>query len=81
VPSSIHPKIGLYQDATHTLDHPLLESNTSKLEVLTGHEVIRVVFNSQKRASGIEVQSRQPNGKRFIINARKLVVLSAGALG
>ena len=48
---------------------------------LQNTKVIRLVFDSQKLASGIEVQSRQLNEKRFIINARKLVVLSASALG
>ncbi|KFZ25497.1 hypothetical protein V502_00021 [Pseudogymnoascus sp. VKM F-4520 (FW-2644)] len=82
LPSWIDPLTGLRQDSAHILVHPLLASDTTKLRVITEQEVIRVLFDSEKKATGIEVHHKGDNSAlSSIIYARKLVVLSAGALG
>lgn len=78
---------GRRQDAAHTFVHPLLEDGAHpNLHVLVEHRVIRVLFDDQKHASGVEFVANpihQPDAKptKHTIKARKLVVLSSGSLG
>ncbi|KAK5656755.1 hypothetical protein OQA88_4303 [Cercophora sp. LCS_1] len=81
---------GRRQDAAHTFIHPLLESNTHpNLHVLVEHLVIRVLLDNNNDATGIELTPKpahQPilSGTAHpthTINARKLVIISSGALG
>ncbi|KFA50406.1 hypothetical protein S40293_05239 [Stachybotrys chartarum IBT 40293] len=65
---------------------PLLSSGKyPNLHVLTETEVIRVLFDSDKRASGLETRPNpifQDKAEPVrAITARKLVILTAGALG
>ena len=78
---------GRRQDSAHTFLHPLLEDgNHPNLHVLVEHRVVRALFDDQKRASGVEFASNpvhQPDAeaKKYTVKARKLVVVSSGALG
>ncbi|KAG4419671.1 hypothetical protein IFR04_007171 [Cadophora malorum] len=59
---------GKRQDSAHTFLHPLLNDGKHlKLYVLVESKIIRVLFDDEKTANGVE--------------ARKLVVVSAGACG
>ncbi|KFY38995.1 hypothetical protein V495_06236 [Pseudogymnoascus sp. VKM F-4514 (FW-929)] len=75
---------GLRQDAAHTYLHPRLQDGKhDNLHVLLEHQVIRVLFED-KKAIGVEYQSNptfheDPTVKT--IKAKKLVIVSAGALG
>ncbi|KAK6524143.1 hypothetical protein TWF694_005804 [Orbilia ellipsospora] len=83
----INPTTGLRQDAAHVLVHPLLEANNTSLQVLTQHQVIKVLVE-KGRAIGVEYVSNP--GPQFVtsppeviaktVRARKLVVVSAGSL-
>ncbi len=81
---------GKRQDTATCYLHPLLQSgNYPNLHVLIETEIIRVLFDENKRASGVEfrptpaLQSQDSDGPVPIrkVHARKLVVVSAGALG
>lgn len=83
---------GRRQDAAHCYIHPLLANGKHpNLHVLCQKKVLRVLFDDNKRASGVEyvpnpdyepIQSLgpTPSGSK-IARARKQVVLSSGALG
>lgn len=84
---------GRRQDAAHRYLHPKLQSGEyPNLHVLVEKQVIRVLLDDKKKAIGVEYQSNP----KFMANpeflhagytsprsmkARKLVVLSAGAIG
>lgn len=77
---------GRRQDAAHRYLHPrLADGKHPNLHVLVEHQVIRVLFDG-KRASGVELQPN-PEHREDVgvglqsVRARKLVVVSAGALG
>ncbi|KAJ1301251.1 hypothetical protein OPQ81_003659 [Rhizoctonia solani] len=79
----IDPVTGTRQDAAHRYIHPL--SDNKHLHVLTATKVVRVVFDGTK-ATGVEVVADKDTEEGadqtpYIIKARKLVVVSAGALG
>ncbi|KAK6330350.1 hypothetical protein TWF696_003446 [Orbilia brochopaga] len=76
----IHPDTGLRQDAAHVLVHPLLESETTGLQVLTEHKVVKVLTDGN-RAVGVEYASKVATETPRVARARKLVVLSSGTLG
>lgn len=81
---------GKRQDAAHTFLHPRLrDGKHPNLHVLVETKVIRVVFDEDNRARGVEVTpnpdfqleigaTKQP---KVVIKARKLVVVSCGANG
>ncbi|RYP51229.1 hypothetical protein DL768_003388 [Monosporascus sp. mg162] len=80
---------GQRQDVAHTYLHPRLQDGRHpNLHVLVESQVVRVIFDGSRRASGGEFQPNpvmQSNpvdspGKRTV-RARKLVVLSCGTLG
>ncbi|KAF3913551.1 hypothetical protein ABW20_dc0104379 [Dactylellina cionopaga] len=86
----INPITGLRQDSAHVLVHPLVESGNTGLQVLTEHQVAKVITENG-RAVGVEYV---PNlGTQIVtpateavataktVRARKLVVISSGALG
>ncbi|KAH0564862.1 hypothetical protein GP486_001756 [Trichoglossum hirsutum] len=80
----IDPSTGLRQDVPHRLIYPILDAGNTKLRVLTESKVIRVLFDQSKRAAGIEYTSKlrpSADGLPTVVRARKLVVVSAGALG
>ncbi|MCJ1305645.1 hypothetical protein MMC08_008460 [Hypocenomyce scalaris] len=59
---------GTRQDTAHRYVHPLMaDGNHPNLHLLLESKVVRVVFDENKRATGVD--------------AKKLVVVSAGALG
>ncbi|KAL8397192.1 hypothetical protein RB594_004055 [Gaeumannomyces avenae] len=76
---------GARQDTASIYVHPLLrDGKHPNLHVLTEHNVVRVIFNGDKRASGVEVtpnpiHQEGSGGRMEIVRARKLVALSAGS--
>ncbi|CAE6439198.1 unnamed protein product [Rhizoctonia solani] len=79
----IDPATGTRQDAAHRYIHPL--SDNKRLHIMTATKVVRVVFDGNS-ATGIEVVADKDTEEGVdqtprIIKARRLVVVSAGALG
>ncbi|RFU26016.1 hypothetical protein B7463_g10327, partial [Scytalidium lignicola] len=77
---------GRRQDAAHRFLHPKLQSgNYPNLHVLVENQVVRILFDENKRAVGVEYQPNtkfQPgNRSARRIGASKLVVVSSGANG
>lgn len=77
---------GRRQDAAHQYLHPrLADGKHPNLHVLVEHQVIRVLFDG-KRAAGVEFQPNPAHREDVSagvqsVRARKMVVISAGALG
>ncbi|KAI9864303.1 MAG: hypothetical protein M1813_003223 [Trichoglossum hirsutum] len=83
-PMWVDPNTGFRQDVPHRLIYPILDAGNTKLRILTESKVIRVLFDQSKRAVGIEYTSKlgpSADGLPTVVRARKLVVVSAGALG
>ena len=86
----VSPLDGRRQDVGHRYLHPLLQSgNFPNLYTLVENQVLRILFDTQTviRATGVEyrpnprfAQDDHANSTRTIL-ARKLVIVSAGALG
>ncbi|CAE6431149.1 unnamed protein product [Rhizoctonia solani] len=79
----IDPVTGTRQDAAHRYIHPL--SDNKHLHIMTETKVVRVLFDGTK-ATGVEVVADKDSEEGadqtpHIIKARKLVVVSAGAIG
>ncbi|KAH8819878.1 alcohol oxidase-like protein [Xylogone sp. PMI_703] len=77
---------GRRQDAAHRFLHPKLQSgHYPNLHVLVENQVVRVLFDNNKKAVGVEYQTNPKfnPGKRAIhtVRASKLVVVSSGANG
>jgi alcohol oxidase len=77
---------GRRQDAAHRFLHPKLQSgHYPNLHVLCESQVIKVLFDGNKRATGVEYRPNprfqaQARGKQHrTVHAKRLVVLSAGA--
>ncbi|KAK7961638.1 uncharacterized protein PG986_002463 [Apiospora aurea] len=84
-------KEGKRQDAAHVYLHPKLEDGSKypNLHVVVEAQVVRVVFDENKRAVGVEYRAN-PHFQASIalsaapvktVKARKMVVVSCGALG
>ncbi|KAL0932644.1 putative alcohol dehydrogenase [Colletotrichum truncatum] len=81
---------GKRQDSAHTFLHPLLEDGKHpNLHVLVESKVVRVLFDDNKRAVGVEY-TPNPDYQAVLnttrhpirsVKARKLVVVSCGACG
>ncbi|CAH0025858.1 unnamed protein product [Clonostachys rhizophaga] len=77
---TVSPTTGRRQDTGYTFLYPRLRfSKCRKLSVLVQTQVLRVLFDETKRATGVEIQGSGTTPQT--IRAKKLVVLSAGALG
>ncbi|KAJ0367542.1 hypothetical protein COL154_003196 [Colletotrichum chrysophilum] len=84
----VSPEDGRRQDVSHQYLHPLLQSGEyPNLHVLVETQVLRVLFDDAKRATGVEfrpnpnfAKAGQDNSTRTI-SAKKLVVASAGSFG
>ncbi|KAG8715597.1 hypothetical protein FRC11_002484 [Ceratobasidium sp. 423] len=79
----IDPVTGTRQDSAHRYIHPL--SDNKHLHIMTGTKVVCVVFDGTK-ATGVEVVADKETEEGadqtpYTIKARKLVVISAGAIG
>ncbi|KAG9121765.1 hypothetical protein FRC07_002142 [Ceratobasidium sp. 392] len=79
----IDPATGHRQDAAHRYIHPLADNKS--LHILTETKVVRVLFDGTK-ATGVEVvanreQNLEADQTPRVITARKLVVVSSGAIG
>ncbi|KAK0644426.1 putative alcohol oxidase [Cercophora newfieldiana] len=78
---------GKRQDAAHRYIHPLLQQDapSPNLRLLLNSSVTRVLFDkttSPPRAIGIEYRPSGSNGTELrTVRARKMVVITAGALG
>lgn len=57
-------------------------ANRSNLQVVTMHRVNEVLFDDKKHATGIRIWPRETNSTEssFVVNSRKEVVITAGAL-
>ncbi|EXJ66180.1 uncharacterized protein A1O5_10796 [Cladophialophora psammophila CBS 110553] len=79
----VDQKTGRRQDVPHRLLYPLLDAYKTGLQVFTNIKVVRVLFNEQKRATGVEYVPVGPDShaKPSVINATKLVVLASGTFG
>jgi alcohol oxidase len=75
---------GVRQDTAFRYIHPKIQSGKYPgLNVLVDTQVKRVVFEG-KRASGVEFRPNprvQPNAAYSIVQAKKMVIVSSGALG
>ncbi|CAJ2513666.1 Uu.00g017850.m01.CDS01 [Anthostomella pinea] len=78
---------GQRQDVAHTYLHPRLQDGKhANLHVLVESQVVRVTFDGDKRASGVEfrpnpaMQSTSVEDPVGAVKARKLVVISCGTL-
>ncbi|CCO36551.1 Alcohol oxidase Short=AOX [Rhizoctonia solani AG-1 IB] len=79
----IDPATGARQDAAHRYIHTL--SDNKRLHILTATKAVRVVFDGSK-ATGVEVVADKHTEEGAdqtprVLKARKLVVVSSGALG
>lgn len=79
-------KTGRRQDSATTYLHPRLQDGKHpNLHVLVESQIIRILFDQGKRATAVEYrpnpqhQGDEAAKVRHTVNARKLVVLSAGA--
>jgi alcohol oxidase len=72
--SWVDGQTGRRSDPAHYILHPLLDSGKTGLRVLTNLAVNRILFNSHKRAIGVELDSG------IIVLARKQVVVSSGTM-
>ena len=73
---------GKRQDTAHCYVHPLLQDGKHpSLHVLVESQVNRVLFDDNKRATGIEYKSKAIDRPSRTIRAKKMVVLSCGVLG
>lgn len=75
---------GKRQDTAHQYLHPRLQDGGhSNLHVLVENQVVRILFDN-KRASGVEYRPNpdlQSNTAIRSIKARKMVIVSCGAMG
>jgi alcohol oxidase len=81
--AELRSKTGHRQDAAHRYIHP--QANNKSLHVMTKTKVVRVLFDGTK-ATGVEIvankdQVQDADQTPRTIVARKLVVVSAGAIG
>lgn len=73
---------GLRQDVAHRYLFPLLDQANTSLQVATDTKVVRILFDNQKAASGVEyVADDDDRSPPRVIRAKKQVVLASGALG
>lgn len=81
---------GKRQDAAHTYIHPLMQSGDyPNLHLLVNSKVTRVLFDDNKRATGVEYvpsATSEPvtgvnSNQTFTVTAKRMVVVSSGALG
>lgn len=75
----IDRETGLRQDVAHCLLFPLLDQGNTGLQVATDVSVNRILFNANKKATGVEYTIS--GTKPAVVKARRLVVLASGALG
>ncbi|KAF8607376.1 alcohol oxidase [Ceratobasidium sp. AG-I] len=79
----VDPVTGHRQDAAHRYIHP--QASNKSLHIMTETKIVRVVFDGTK-ATGVEVvankdQQADADQTPRTITARKLVVVSSGAIG
>ncbi|KAH8812607.1 alcohol dehydrogenase, partial [Xylogone sp. PMI_703] len=81
---------GKRQDAAHCFIHPLLmDGKHPNLHLLLKTKVVRILFNEEKRAVGLEyipnADLQRVNGSHsssiYTVKARKLVIIASGGLG
>ena len=86
----IDPVNGTRQDAAHRYIHPLMQSGKyPNLHLLLESKVSRVLFDENKKAVGVEYEPAQAFQPQIglsktptsTVKAKKMVVVSAGALG
>lgn len=77
----VSPATGRRQDTAYTYLRPRLHKTKCRnLHVLVDTQVLRVLFNEEKRATGVEFRTKS-DGEAQSVKARKVVILSTGAMG
>lgn len=79
IASWVDPSTGRRQDVAHVLLHPLLDTNRTKLKVITDHSVVRVLFDGNK-CSGVDIISDKSTSSHITIQAKIQVILCAGTI-
>lgn len=86
----VSPKDGKRQDAAHVYLHPRLrDGEHPNLHVLVGSQVTRIIFNEDKRATGVEfrpnpdlkAEGSAEKPATGTVRARKMVIVTGGAFG
>lgn len=73
---------GKRQDVVSRYIRPLFQRPTRpNLHILLESQVYRVLFDDNKRATGVQFKTKSASASSRIVKARKLVVLSSGAIG
>ena len=78
IASWVDPSTGRRQDVAHVLLHPLLDSGTTKLRVITEHSVVRVLFDGNK-CCGVDIVSDKLTSP-VTIHAKTQVIICAGTI-
>jgi alcohol oxidase len=71
---------GKRSDAAHCYLHPLLQEGRKNVHVLCETRIARVILDANRRATGAEMVSKSAPEQKKIVRARKLVVVSCGAI-
>lgn len=76
-------KTGQRQDVAHRLLFPVLDAGNNNLQVITQAKVVRVLFDEDNKATGLEYQAFGSNTitPPSVIKATRLVVVASGAFG
>lgn len=75
VPSTIDPKDATRSTSKSSYLEAALKKDSSRLTVYLNSQASKILFDDAKRASGVIVST---NGTRYVLSARKEVILSAG---
>jgi alcohol oxidase len=75
----IDQNTGFRQDVPHRLIYPILDAGNTNLQIITESKVVKVLFDEQKRATGVQYLPAGADTPSTI-KASKLVVLAGGAL-
>ncbi|KAI9729228.1 MAG: putative NRPS-like protein biosynthetic cluster [Cirrosporium novae-zelandiae] len=70
---------GERSDVPHRILFPLLETKNTKLKIITDTTVVRILFDKNKQATGVEY-SPNVGGNPQVIKAGKFVILAGGAI-
>jgi alcohol oxidase len=79
----VDQKTGQRQDVAHRLLFPVLDGDKSNLQVITQTKVVRVLFDADNKATGVEYLpfGSDKNTAPSVIRVKKLAVVAGGAFG
>ena len=78
-PFTVNPAAASRDSSQTSFLQSVKSSNPGKLTVYTHHMAKKIIFDSNKAAVGVHVNSTDKN-RSFVLSAKKEVILSAGAL-